>query len=219
MHSTKSAAPRPITKALRPRPIDVATESNSPADVRRLRDSWRSAAASVTIAFFLMASFAGLVPDSRTSEAIDRYVGPAVGATGLRQNWGVFAPEPTQTEVQVHAVVYFEDGTSVEWTPRTLGVFDSSRAERWRKWESRIRLDEAEALWPASSTYIADQFAAAASPVARVRLVRTWSDVPPPTEPNDTRELNEFHFYEWNPLTGTGQALLEFDQLTAANRP
>ena len=174
--------------------------------------SWRSRLTSLTISFFLVVSLAGLIPESETSSKVDQLVGPAIGVTGIRQNWAVFSPDPLTFEAHTHGVVHFEDGTSVEWRLPFEGVLDSSRAERWRKWESRVRQDDYEAYWPHAAAYIADQYRSSSSSVARVRLVRTWTAVPAPGEPVATRQVNEFHFYEWDPSTETGLVLGQWDQ-------
>ncbi len=174
----------------------------------------RSGLASLAIAFFLIVSVVGVVPGSETSALLDRLFGPTVTTTGLQQNWGVFSPDPMSIEVETHVLVYFEDGSSTRWDSPGGGRFDSSRSERWRKWESRVRRDENARHWTLAAQYVAGQFESAPSPVISVRLVRSWSAVPPAGEPNATRTYNEFHFYEWDPVTNTGVTLTEADQPT-----
>lgn len=199
------------------RPITTTNAASAPVSSVAPGDqvpvgSWRSRLISLVVAFFLVVSLAGLLPDSETSSKVDQLVGPAIGVTGIRQNWAVFSPNPLTLEAHTHGVVHFEDGTWVEWRLPVEGVIDSSRAERWRKWESRVRQNDYEAHWPQAAAYIADQYRSSSSPVARVRLVRTWTEVPAPSEPVVPRQVNEFHFYEWDPSTETGLVLDKWDQ-------
>ncbi len=89
---------------------------------------------------------------------------------------------------------------------------NSPRHERWRKWETRVRLDDNDQYWEASARFVAAKNTSTLNPVVRVRLVRTWSDVPPPSEDNDSREYFVYHFYEWDTANETGRVLGESDQ-------
>lgn len=180
---------------------------------------WRTGLASVVIVCFLVLVVGAAMPESKTSAEVERLLGPTVLLAGFQQGWGVFSPNPSQIDVRTHAIVYFQDGTSQVWEPPTRGRFDSSRSERWRKWEARVRLDSHEAYWPTTAQFVADEFVARPSQVARVRLVRTWSDVPLPPKPNHDREVLDFHFYEWNPLTSVGKVLTRADQLSVEPQP
>ena len=196
-------------------PTTPESTTAAPAGWFRSIEAWRTAAISVVIACFVVLTLASLLPDSETSAAVDRLLDPAVTVTGTYQDWGVFSPNPSQFEGQTHAVVYFEDGSSTEWRPRPNNVFDSTRSERWRKWEARVHLETHEDYWPITAEFIADQYADAPSPVARIRLARRWAeDVPLTRDTPDEREFSEFQFFEWNPATSTGTPLTFSDQLT-----
>lgn len=203
-------APRATT------PTENASTETGPTGWFRNVETLRTAAASIVIACFAILTLASLLPESETSTAVDRLIDPAVRATGTHQDWGVFSPNPSQFEGQTYAVVYFEDGNSTEWKPRPNNVLDSTRSERWRKWEARAHLETHEAYWPVTAEFIANQYADAPSPVARIRLTRRWAeDVPLTKDTPDEREFSEFQFFEWNPSTSTGTPLTFADQLTS----
>lgn len=183
------------------------------------REKWRAMASSVVIACCVVITAAGLVPTSATSVKVRELFGSPIKETGIRQNWGMFSPDPLQIDVQLAAVVYFEDGSSSDWSPPTQNLFDTSRSERWRKWESRVRLDKNAAHWPIAAHYIASQFADYPSTVVKVQLVRTWTQVPLPPEPNSDRQVQEFQFYEWDHLTSTGTELTRADQVENGSSP
>lgn len=195
-----------------PRPEDTAGPDSDSKDPRIGREGWRTVASSVVVICFAVLTAAGLVPESETSAKVNQIFGTPIGETGLRQNWGVFSPDPLQVEVRLKAVVYFDDGSLVEWSPPTDNVFDTSRSERWRKWESRVRQDAYEAHWPVAAEFIASEFASEPSGVIKVRLVRTWTHVPLPPEPSGDRQVEQFQFYEWDHLTSTGTELGQADQ-------
>jgi len=180
---------------------------------KRRRELWRMIAASIVIVSFVLLTVAGLIPESATSAKVDQVFHAPMKDTGVRQNWSVFSPNPLRTEVRLKAVIYFEDGTSTEWLPATANVFDSSRAERWRKWETRVRQDTHIEYWPIAAEFISNHFTDDPRTVEKVRLVRTWSEVPLPPEPNSNRQVQEFQFYEWDRRTSTGTELTQFDQL------
>ena len=59
---------------------------------------------------------------------------PFVEATGLDQNWGVFAPNPRRQGIELEARIVFADGTRAVWThPKGDPVIHAYRTVRWRK--------------------------------------------------------------------------------------
>lgn len=202
---------RVVEKAPRPKTA-IDDDEHGQKRLKLGREKWRSVASSAVIIGFVVLVAAALVPNSATSAKLEPMFWPSIRVTGSGQNWGVFSPEPLQTEVRLFAVVYFEDGSSSHWEPPTDNVFDSSRAERWRKWESRVRKDRSSAHWPIASQYIANEFADDSRAVARVRLIRSWTQIPRPPEPNSDRQVNQYQFYEWDNLSSTGSELTQDDQ-------
>lgn len=179
----------------------------------------RRVGTSIVIVSLLLLGATALIPDDSVSrETVDRLAGPVHGVTGLHQDWGVFSPDPSRVESNSHAMVYFADGTSQRWDRPAINALDSSRLERWRKWETRIRLEDNAGYWPSTARFVVDQFRGEPRAVARVRLVRTWSHVPPPTHPTNERHVLSFDFFEWDPITETGKALQAVDQLTTNPR-
>ena len=67
---------------------------------------------------------------------------PFLGATGLDQNWRVFAPDPRQTSLRLEARVRYANGSSAVWRPPTgddlVGAYWDYR---WAKWLENVTQD------------------------------------------------------------------------------
>jgi hypothetical protein len=93
------------------------------------------------------------------------------------QSWGVFAPNPRSTSLQLTARVHFADGTMTTWeVPEGARVGGNLRYYRWRKWLERVRSDDFSNLWKPTAEWIASLYDDEAAPVARVELVRYFRD-------------------------------------------
>lgn len=174
---------------------------------------FQKVAASLFILLFLVVALADILPTSRISAFVSPVTDPLRTATGFYQGWALFSPNPLSVEAHAFALAYTADGESERWWPTDgMNRVNSPRHERWRKWETRVRLDDNDEYWEATARYIVSQQDSSLSPVVRVRLVRTWSDVPPVSESADSREYFVYHFYEWDATTETGRVLGEDDQ-------
>jgi hypothetical protein len=104
--------------------------------------------------------------------------------SGLFQGWAMFAPDPPKTNAYVDAEVTFRDGRTAIWRfPRMqeLGFIQRSFKERYRKFSiERLARNGNAALWPDTARYIARQYPDAGNPPVLVRLIRHFSDIPPP---------------------------------------
>jgi len=165
------------------------------------------------VLLFLCVALADILPSSRISELVSDRVRPVRTATGFHQGWALFSPNPLSVEANTFALLYTANGDSQQWWPtKDMNRVNSSRHERWRKWETRVRLDDNDEYWEATARYVAGQQASGSEPIQRVRLVRTWSDVPPVSEDSNDRTYYEYHFYEWDVDEQTGRVLGEDDQ-------
>ncbi len=101
------------------------------------------------------------------------------------QNWGMFAPEPSNLNAFVRAVVKTVDGRVLNYDlPRVseLGYFEKYWMERYRKWAiDNIRSDGQSAYWPAAARFIARKLRQEEGIVAaEVQLWRYWTNVEAP---------------------------------------
>jgi hypothetical protein len=160
---------------------------------------------SALILFHAVAVLAWLLPASRARGAVqgatDRYINYA----GLWQSWGMFAPEPANLNLYIHALVTYSDGSQRAWSfPRMnqLDLFTRYRLERFRKYEEYGHLDAYGDIWPDLARWVARQNDVDRSnPPVKVALIRTWWSVPPPPANGDISHdpphtWSDFQFYE-----------------------
>jgi len=118
--------------------------------------------------------------------ALDRWLAPAMLASGLWQSWDMFAPDPLAVDVSVEAEVHRADGSRTTWEfPRmeTLGYLERYRRERFRKWRERVRLDAYAIVWPDTARFVARQLSRPEAPARSVELRRRWTPIPAPVGP------------------------------------
>jgi hypothetical protein len=149
---------------------------------------------SVGIACTVVAVVVLDMPDSHLKSLFMVPVAPFVRATGLDQDWGVFAP-PRTISLYVEARIDDADGTTSTVTiPRRTGIGAYSDY-RWQKYEERLRLDANDRLWaPYAELLVRRARAEGRSPV-RVSLVRRWADTLPPGPGPERGPWQEFTFY------------------------
>lgn len=146
------------------------------------------------------------IPASPFRDNADVIWEPAVTA-GFDQSWSVFSPNPRNQDIEVIAVLEYEDGTTATWSlPDFDPVVGVLRGYRWLKWQERIRLNSFESHWDSAATWIADSNRQNGELPVTVRLVRRWTVLSPLTAdgvnplvdgqyvPNTQ---NEFEFYVW----------------------
>ena len=115
------------------------------------------------------------------ASAVQRSVGPTsaqvASLLGSDNAWGVFAPDPRPTSLQLEALVTFADGTTATWhMPQGSPWGGNLRYYRWRKWLERVRADDYKELWPPTARWIASLYADRSSPVTQVELIRRFHD-------------------------------------------
>jgi hypothetical protein len=157
-------------------------------------DRWRRVCLNAFLAWNLVAVVAWVVPGDPSAfrNRILAVAQPYLAATGLWQYWDMFAPKPFSLVAAVEARITFADGTRKTWVlPGPEDVrFGKYFRERWRKWRNAVRVDANRAIWPEAARLAARRHANPANPPVRVDLVRSWTEIPPPTaEDFQPREL------------------------------
>ena len=139
------------------------------------------------------------LPDSELKAQSSRVVRPYILATGLNQNWGVFAPDPRRQVIDLVARVRYADGTeaTIEY-PRGGRLIGTYWDYRWRKWYEAVRQNRGEHLWPAAAAWFAQRERAEGRRPVRVTLVRRWSDLLLPGEGPERGPWQEFAFYTYD---------------------
>lgn len=152
------------------------------------------AALSGIVVALLVAMIAGNLPNAGWTATLITYTQPLRSATGLNQNWTVFAP-PRTISAYVEARLDFADNTS-RWVPITtregLGAFVDYR---WHKYEESLRTDSGSNLWEPYARYVADRSRAAGQNPLRITLIRRWAETMPPGSGPQRGPWHEFTMY------------------------
>jgi hypothetical protein len=134
---------------------------------------------SVFVAFAVVAILVVNMPASALRSDAGRLTDPFVQATGLDQNWGIFA-SPRTLSAYVNGRIDFADGSSAVVpisTRHGLGAFVDYR---WQKYEELIRVDDGKSLWADYARYLARESRTGGRVPVRVSLVRRFADTRPP---------------------------------------
>ena len=108
-------------------------------------------------------------------------VRPVLDATGLNQNWNLFAPNPRRSTLRLEARIDYADGTSSVWrTPISDPFVGTYRAFRWRKWASYVLSNSRRSLWPAAAAWLAKIHTREGKVPVRVTLFRQFFFAPKP---------------------------------------
>ena len=87
----------------------------------------------------LLAATLANLPDSQVRRALLNPGQRYLNATGLDQNWGVFAPDGRRFVVELVATVRYDDGSTATWRPPEGGPFLGGYWDyRWRKWAENL---------------------------------------------------------------------------------
>ena len=150
------------------------------------------------ISLFLTITVLSLViwnmPDSYLRATVQPFVTPYVALVGLDQSWRIFAPDPRQTSLFIHARIEYDDGSESRWELPGGDLIGPYRSYRWRKWADQVRQDDNAEMWEPTARYLASLHTAGGRTPIRVTLVRTWADVPA-LGSGDAAEWHEFDFY------------------------
>lgn len=142
------------------------------------------------------------MPPSAVRDKLEFTWTPASHA-GLRQDWGVFSPNPRNESLDFRARVEHADGTVEFWDiPDFDPIIGAYREYRWNKWQERVRLDIRSDLWPATAEWIAEQHRRNGALPIHVTLIRRWIAHAPLSDEGevlDNDEWNEFKFFTWEP--------------------
>lgn len=132
---------------------------------------------SAGIVMVLLAMIGTHLPPSAVERAVGDDAHQMIRVLGSEQAWGVFAPNPRSTSLELEAVVTFADGSHTTWTlPHGPNIGGNLRFYRWRKWLERARADDYRSLWEPTAEWIAGLYDDGPSPVVRVELVRRFHD-------------------------------------------
>jgi hypothetical protein len=119
------------------------------------------------------------------SELRRQLLGPAqpyLNATGLDQNWAMFAPDPRRVVIDVFATITFADGKTARWSfPSDGALIGAYRDYRWRKWgENLTDPANAAALWRPAALWAAARETRPGHTVTGVSLVERYAALAPP---------------------------------------
>jgi hypothetical protein len=137
---------------------------------------------SVLIVFTLAAVAVVNLPTSYLRTKVLQGVGPYLNATGLDQNWLLFAPDPRFYSIEVYGVVSFSDGHEQVWTPPLHGPLVGTYGDyRWRKWEENMTVPaNGSNLWPAAALWAAGHVPQNGGRATEVRLIERFSAINAP---------------------------------------
>ncbi len=137
---------------------------------------------STLIVITLVAIVAINLPGSDLRQQLLRPGQPYLNATGLDQNWALFAPDPRRVVIDVSAAVAFDDGRTARWRfPHDGALLGTYRDYRWRKWEENlISPDNATPLWRSAALWAAGREARPGHAVTRVSLLERFATIEPP---------------------------------------
>lgn len=155
---------------------------------------------SAFIFFHLVAIFFWAVPlNTLLRTAFNERISPYMIWSGLWQSWDMFAPNPRITNIYLEAEITLQDGQQRIWKfPRMdeLGLVKRYFQERYRKWANdNVRLDINARLWPDIARYIARLHYDPSNPPQSIKLIRYWSDIPPPAAPGEAQLPNTWNHY------------------------
>lgn len=133
---------------------------------------------SALILIILITAITWCVPDSALRRTIKSVVAPVAYATGLDQNWGVFAPDPPRRLEYVDVVVTLRSGREVIWNiPHGDPLVGQYATYHWHKIKENVVKNAS--LRPGLARWVA-RFVAGPAGATRVRMVLRTVSLPPP---------------------------------------
>lgn len=157
---------------------DLGDEQTEVPVSQRIEESpWGRLAIGAVIVLFLAATVGTHLPSSSLAHSVGPRSNEIVRILGQEQAWGVFAPDPRSSSLDLEARVTFADGTGAVWSVPDGGhLIGHYRYYRWRKWVERVRSDDYASTWEPTARWVASQYADRESPVVRVELVRFFRE-------------------------------------------
>jgi hypothetical protein len=150
----------------------------------------------VTVLFLVLWN---LPDDSALQQESSRVVRPFMLASGLNQNWGVFAPDPRRDTLDFVARIRYADGTSGEiGIPKGGRLIGGYWDYRWRKWYEWVRTNSHEELWQPAAMWFAAQAREGGKDPVRVTLVRRWYHSLPPGPGPSHGPWQEYSFFAYD---------------------
>lgn len=171
---------------------DTPTELQKVLESSKLGRALISALVTVTLAAVVVS----VLPASHIQACGASVLAPYLRATGLAQDWDVFAPDPARRTLYVSARIDFADGTAVDWRPpqggRLIGPY---RFYRWRKLATALQDDAyRETLWPSVARWLVDTHADNGRRPATVTFIRHWAPTPAPGSGDGPRWYEEPYY-------------------------
>jgi len=145
-----------------------------------------SAPGRVAISLVIVATLACVaasnLPQSHVRRTLLEGAGPYLNATGLDQDWNLFAPDPRRVSLGLEARVTYADGSVERWrAPQRGALLGAYSGYRWRRLaESTILHGGDEALARRIATWIARERQGGRQRPLYVQLVMRYARLPPP---------------------------------------
>jgi hypothetical protein len=157
------------------------------------------------ISLFLVATVSAVVIENLPSGAIQKHLAsaaqPYLNATGLDQNWSMFAPYPRTEILYLEARIVHADGRVTIWRPPTGGpLVGAYRDAHWRKFAEHAVIrpgnpDGWPQLWKPLARYVASLDPGDRSPAVSVTLVKRSAFLLPPGSTADHTPFRQQSYY------------------------
>ncbi|MDP1818280.1 MAG: hypothetical protein Q8K58_00115 [Acidimicrobiales bacterium] len=162
------------------------------------RSPWGRSLISALIVLLLIAEIGTNLPPSAFERTVGESADQLVRVFASEQTWGVFAPDPRSTSLDLEARVTFMDGSATTWDlPTGPSIGANLRYYRWRKWLERVRSDDYRGQWRPTARWIASLYDDRDSPVAQVELIRHFRDN---VVRGEQPPYDQFTFYTYEPV-------------------
>ena len=134
---------------------------------------------SVGVVIALMAIVVVNMPDSQLRRDASRYTLPVANATGLNQNWSIFA-NPRTVSAYVEGRIDFSDGPSAQVSISTSDWLGAYASYRWQKYEEVLRPESGSPYWRDYAQYLAARAGRSGRRPVRVTIFRLFAPSLPP---------------------------------------
>jgi hypothetical protein len=152
------------------------------------------------ISLFLVVTLVSVVawnlPSSELKDKALPVVAPYVNATGLNQNWSVFAPEPRRSTIVLEARITYADGVRETWrAPARNAVVGGYSDYRWRKWYEHVTSGDETFLRKPAAEYVARLHTQDGRQPVRVVLIGRSQPLLPPGPGPERGDWSETTLY------------------------